>query len=52
MNENQAIAAMVWAVWFSTALAVGAGLYFTHDMRCLWFMIIPALMSLKKTTKE
>ena len=35
------------AVWGSTALAVSVGIYFTNDMRCLWFMIIPMLMRIK-----
>lgn len=51
MSNNNAIVGIAWAIWFSTALAVGAGLYFTHDMRCLWFMIIPAFMSIR-TKKE
>ena len=32
----------VWAVWLSSALAISAGLYFTHDIKCLWFLLIPA----------
>lgn len=37
----------VLAVWGSTAIAIGISVYFTRDMRCLWFLIIPALMSFK-----
>lgn len=33
------------SVWGSTAAAIGISLYYTHDMRCLWFLLIPALMS-------
>ena len=31
------------SVWVSTSVAVGIGLYFTRDIKCLWFMFIPAL---------
>lgn len=35
----------VLAIWGSTAIAIGIALYYTHDMRCLWFLLIPACMS-------
>lgn len=37
----------VLAVWFSSAIAIGIALYYTHDMRCLWFLLIPACMSFR-----
>jgi hypothetical protein len=43
------------AVWFSTALAVCVGLYFTRDVRCLFFMLIPTLIRVytnEKTEEE
>ena len=33
------------AIWGSTAVAIGIALYYTHDIRCLWFLLIPACMS-------
>ena len=35
----------VLAVWGSASLAIGIALYYTHDIRCLWFLLIPAFMS-------
>ena len=37
----------VLAVWGSTAIAIGVAIYYTHDMRCLWFLLIPALIGFK-----
>ena len=34
----------VLAVWGSAALAIAAALYFTHDIRCLWFLLVPMFM--------
>lgn len=44
----------VWAVWLSSALAISAGLYFTHDIKCLWFLLIPACVrvSMQKDKDE
>ena len=33
------------AVWGSSAAAIVIALYYTHDIRCLWFLLIPACMS-------
>ena len=38
----------VLAVWLSVSIAISVGLYFTHDMRCLWFLLIPAFISFTK----
>lgn len=38
---------MLLAIWGPTALASIAGLYFTHDARCLLVMLIPAFMHIK-----
>lgn len=35
------------SMWFATAMAVTAGLYFTHSIHCLWFMLIPTLISFR-----
>jgi len=34
----------ILAVWGSAALAIGVTVYYTHDMRCLWFLLIPAFL--------
>lgn len=47
---------MVWfayaMVWLSTALAAIAGMYFTHSAWCLWALILPACISIKKSGKD
>ena len=47
-------ALIVWAVWLSSALAISVGLYFTHDIKCLWFLLIPACVrvSMQKDNDE
>ncbi len=35
---------IVLAIWLSSAIAIGIGIYFTHDIKCLWFLLIPAFM--------
>ena len=42
---------IVLAVWGSTAIAIAIAIYFTHDMRCLWFLLIPACMSFRSNDK-
>lgn len=42
----------ILAVWGSCACAIGITVYYTHDMRCLWFLLIPALMSFKTGDEE
>lgn len=37
----------VLAVWGSAALAIAAALYFTHDIRCLWFLLVPTFMRIQ-----
>ena len=41
-KNNIDLALAVAAVWLSVSLAVIAGIYFTRDMRCLWFLLIAA----------
>ena len=31
-------------MWLSMAIAVSVGIYYTHSIHCLWFMLIPTLM--------
>lgn len=40
---NKYFVLTVAAVWFSSALAISVSLYFTRDMRSLWFLIVPLL---------
>ena len=42
----------VLAVWGSTAVAIGIALYYTHNIRCLWFLLIPACMSFKSRSDD
>ncbi len=37
----------ILALWGSVAIAIAAAVYFTHDMRCLWFLIIPACIRIE-----
>lgn len=39
------------AVWGSSAVVIGIALYYTHDIRCLWFLLIPACMSFHSEDK-
>ena len=44
---------VVLAIWGSIATAIGIALYYTHDIRCLLFLLIPACMSFRsKDDKE
>ncbi len=40
------------SMWFETALAVIAGLYFTHSIHCLWFMLIPTIMRFRSISDD
>ena len=35
---------VILAIWGSTALAIGIAVYYTHDIRCLWFLLIPTFI--------
>lgn len=43
MNNYKYFAISVASVWFSSALAISVSLYYTRDMRSLWFLIVPLL---------
>ena len=43
---------VILAIWGSTTMAIGMALYYTHDMRCLWFLLIPACMSFRRDDKH
>ena len=34
----------ILVIWGATAIAIGIALYYTHDIRCLWFLLIPAFI--------
>lgn len=35
---------IVLVIWGCTAIAVSIALFYTKDIRCLWFLLIPAFM--------
>lgn len=39
-------------MWLSVAIAVSVGIYFTKNMKCLWFMIIPLFVSMKHNSSD
>lgn len=43
---------VIIAIWLSSALAISVGLYYTHDIRCLLFLLIPALMKIRIINKK
>lgn len=42
----------ILAVWGSAVIAIGIAIYYTHDMRCLWFLLIPACISFRNNDRE
>ena len=51
-NEDKYIWLAVAAIWFSTALAVSVGIYFTRVWQCLFFMLIPTFISVKTRSDD
>ena len=51
-NKDKYIWIAVAVMWFSTALAVSVGIYFTHVWQCLFFMFIPTFMSVKSKSDD
>jgi len=39
-------------MWLSMAIAVSVGIYYTHSIHCLWFMLIPTLMGVHTDSKS
>ena len=33
--------------WISVSLAVSVGVYYTHNIHCLWFLLVPLFISIK-----
>ena len=52
-DSFRSFALILLAVWGSVAVAISVGLYFTRDIRCLFFFIIPLLknMSIQRGEK-
>lgn len=42
---------IVLAIWGPTAIAISVALYYTHDIRCLWFLLIPVCISVRGNDK-
>lgn len=44
---NKIILIVYGFIWFSVSMAIICALYITHDIKCLWFLLIPALIRIK-----
>ena len=38
--------------WISTAAAVSVGMYYTHNPKVLWALLIPALIRVTRSDKD
>lgn len=36
---------IICVIWICFAVAISVGIYYTKDMRCLWFFLMPILMT-------
>ena len=43
---------VIIAIWLLSVLAISVGLYYTHDIRCLFFLLIPALMKVSANSER
>lgn len=39
-------------MWVAVSVAVSIGLYFTRNIHCLWFLLIPSFVSVKHDSKD
>lgn len=39
-------------VWLSVAIAVSVGIYFTRNIHCLWFLVVPLFVSMEHNKKD
>ena len=39
-------------MWVAVSVAISIGLYFTRNIHCLWFLIVPSLVSVKLDSKN
>lgn len=51
MREDTLAVFIIAMIWVSVASAVIAGLYYTHDIKCLWFLIVPLFTRVKVKTE-
>ena len=49
---NKIILIIYGFIWFIVGLVIIYGLSVTHDIKCLWFFIIPALIRIKTGENE
>lgn len=52
MKEDILAVLIISMIWISVAAAIIAGLYYTHDIKCLWFLIVPLFTKVKVKTEE
>ena len=52
MKMGIKVVIVIIAIWLSSALAISVGLYCTHDIRCLFFLLVPALMKIRIIDKK
>lgn len=38
--------------WIATAIAISVAIYITENTRCLWFLLIPALISVQSESTK
>ena len=43
---------IIASIWITTGIAICIALYYTHDIRCLWFLLIPALIRIHAEDPE
>lgn len=48
---NKLVLIMYGLVWVSVSIPISIAIYFTHNINCLWFFIIPALIRVKTNDK-
>lgn len=51
MKNHLDAALAIGSAWLATAFAVAVGIYYTHSIHCLWFMIIPLCLRIKSVEK-
>lgn len=49
---NKLVLVVYGLIWLSVSIAISIAIYFTHDIKCLWFFIIPALIRIKTGEDE
>lgn len=52
MSITKAVAIINTAIWLGCSFAISVAIYCTHDMRCLFFFLIPALSTIKVVEED